>query len=218
VLRLRLDPRGEIEVPVALASPSAATSRWMLVLRERLATLRLDAPVIGVALTVGEVAAASAEQLALDDNPQQLAALDAVLARLAARLGEGSGFAAEPVDRHRPEAAYRAVAFRARRPSRRGAPACDAPADSSGSHRPTRLLSRPRPLVAEGEGGRLTALRLEGHAYRILDLSPPERLSGEWWSDPYDREYRRVDLDRLGECWIYRDVTDGRFWLHGFFD
>jgi protein ImuB len=227
LLRLRLDPRGEIEVPVALASPSAATSRWMLVLRERLATLRLDAPVIGVALTVGEVAAASAEQLALDDNPHQLAALDAVLARLAARLGEGSGFAAEPVDRHRPEAAYRAVAFRARRTPRRGAPGSklparpggyDAPSDSPGSHRPTRLLSRPRALVAEGEGGRLTALRLEGHAYRILDLSPPERLSGEWWSDPYDREYRRVDLERLGACWIYRDATDGRFWLHGFFD
>jgi protein ImuB len=219
VLRLRLDPRGEVEVPVALASPSAAASRWMLVLRERLAVLRLDAPVSGVVLTVGDVAAASAEQLALDESPQQLAALDALLARLAARLGSGSGFAAEPVDRHRPEAAYRAVAFRARPPARSAHPSAErAPADPSGAHRPTRLLSQPRPLVAEGEGGRLTALRVDGHAYRILDLAPPERLSGEWWCDPYDREYRRVELDRLGACWIYRDATDGRFWLHGFFD
>ena len=219
VLRLRLDPRGEVEVPIALASPSAAASRWMLVLRERLATLRLDAPVSGVVLAVGEVAAASVEQLAIDDSPQQLAALDAVLARLAARLGDGSGFAAEPVDRHRPEAAYRAVAFRARRSPRSASGAGAAvPVDTSGAHRPTRLLPQPRPLVAEGEGGRLTALRLEGHAYRILDLSAPERLSGEWWADPYDREYRRVELERLGACWVYRDAGDGRFWLHGFFD
>ncbi|HET7755552.1 MAG TPA: DNA polymerase Y family protein [Anaeromyxobacteraceae bacterium] len=245
VLRLRLDPRGEVEVPVALASPSASTSRWMLVLRERLATVRLDAPVRGVVLTVGEVAAASAEQLALDESPQQLAAVDAILARLAARLGDGSGFVAEPVDRHRPEAAYRAVAFRARRPSRSAAPVAGvagavtvagaapvedaapvagaAPVEGaatapSASYRPTRLLSRPRPLIAEGEGGRLTALRLDGHAHRILDLSPPERLSGEWWANPYDREYRRVEVETLGSCWVYRDASDGRFWLHGFFD
>jgi protein ImuB len=217
VLRLRLDPRGEIEVKIALASPSAVTSRWMLVLRERLATLRLDAPVSRLVLTVGDVAAAPAEQLSLDESPQQVAALDAVLARLAARLGDAGGFAAEPVDRHRPEGAYRAVAFRARKSGRATPPAPVTQAALEG-HRPTRLLPRPRPLVAEGEGGRLTALRLDGRAYRILELSAPERLSGEWWTDPYDREYRRIELERLGACWVYRDAGDGRFWLHGFFD
>jgi protein ImuB len=79
-------------------------------------------------------------------------------------------------------------------------------------------LPRPEPLLALGEGGRVTAVRLGGRALRVLDLSAPERLGGEWWSEPFEREYHRARLEGLGECWIYRDVADGRLWLHGFFD
>jgi protein ImuB len=52
----------------------------------------------------------------------------------------------------------------------------------------------------------------------VLSLSPPERLAGEWWSEPFDRDYHRALLEGLGECWIYRDGSGGRLWLHGFFD
>jgi protein ImuB len=86
------------------------------------------------------------------------------------------------------------------------------------AERPTRLLARPQALVALGEGGRLTALRLAGRTLRVLALSPAERLAGEWWSDPFDRDYHRATLEGLGDCWIYRDAGDGRLWLHGFFD
>jgi protein ImuB len=73
-------------------------------------------------------------------------------------------------------------------------------------------------VVAEGEGGRLTALRVGPRAHEVLGIEGPERLSGEWWAAPYDREYYRVRLADLGDCWVYRDGTDGRLWLHGFFD
>jgi protein ImuB len=213
-LVLALDPAGEARLEIALAAPSAAASRWLLVLRERLASLRLEGAVAAARLEVAAAAPAPAEQLALADRPEQLAALDAVLARLAARLGDASAFAAEPVERHRPEAAYRRAAFRAR--LRRGDPERSAAPDPL--LRPTRLLPAPLPLVAEGEGGRITALRLDGRAFRVTSLSAPERLAGEWWAEPFDREYRRVALEGLGECWIFRDVAGGRLWLHGFFD
>jgi protein ImuB len=73
-------------------------------------------------------------------------------------------------------------------------------------------------VVAEGEGGRLTALRIGPRAHAVLGIEGPERLSGEWWVAPYDREYYRVRLADLGDCWVYRDGADGRLWLHGFFD
>jgi protein ImuB len=73
-------------------------------------------------------------------------------------------------------------------------------------------------VVAEGEGGRLTALRVDGSAHAVLALAGPERLAGEWWSDPFDRDYYRVRLQDLGDLWVYRDGRDGRLWLHGFFD
>ncbi len=84
--------------------------------------------------------------------------------------------------------------------------------------RPTRLLAPPRPVVAEGEGGRLTALRVGGKAYPVVGLVGPERLCGEWWSEPFDRDYYRVWLGGLGEVWVFRDGGDGHLYLHGLFD
>jgi protein ImuB len=231
-LVLQLDPSGEERLEIALASPSSAASRWLLVLRERLGALRLPAAVGAAVLGVAEAAPAPVEQLAIGDRPEQLVALEAVLARLAARLGDGAFFAAQPVDRHRPEAAYRPGAFAGKKrrakagQRKRGrgkgrnseGEAAEAAHPLSTLVRPTRLLPRPQPLVALGEGGRLTALRVGGQTLRVVALSPAERLAGEWWGDPFDRDYHRARIEGLGDCWIFRDAGDGRLWLHGFFD
>lgn len=253
---LKLDPRGEERIVAPLASPTASAARWLLPLKEHLFSLRLPGAVTGLRLAVLEVAPVAAEQLAIGDRPEALAALEGVLARLAVRLGGGAMFAAEPVDRYRPEQAYRPVPFRPDGTSpRNGAAAREAPngaapeAARNGSRakarrkdgapprngamegappqgaapeeappRPTRLLAAPQPIVAEGEGGRLTALRIDGRAHGVLAFAGPERLCGEWWSSGFDRDYYRVRLDGLGECWVYRDGRDGRLYLHGFFD
>jgi protein ImuB len=227
-LVLRLDPRGEARLEVPLARPSAAASRWLLVLQERVFGLRLEAPVAGLALAVEEAAPVLPEQLALGDRPEELRALETVLARLAARLGDRALFAAEPLERHRPEAAYRATSFGRKGGKRRGRRAAAATGTADGTDpasppsadlaRPTRLLPAPVPLVALGEGGRLAAVRFQGRTHRVLALSRPERLAGGWWSELFDRDYHRALLEGLGECWIYRDGSDGRLWLHGFFD
>jgi len=218
-LTLFLDPRGEERVDLPLARPGAEAGPWMDPLRERLGRLRLPAPVRGLDLSVVEAAEIPAEQLAVGDRPEVARALDVALARLVARLGDGALFAAESADRHRPEAAYRAAPFRRSGGDRRagsgpGPGKCDEPPPG----RPTRLVDPPRPVVALGEGGRLSSLRVEGGVRAVLAFSGPERLAGEWWSEPFDRDYFRVRLDGLGEAWIYRDGRDGRLWLHGFFD
>lgn len=210
---LKLDPRGEERITLPLAQPSASASRWLLPLKEHLFSLRLPAAVTGLRLAAVEVAVVAPEQLAIGDRPEVLAALEGVLARLAVRLGDGALFAAEPVERYRPEGAYRSVPFR---PDRVQRPAGAEPAATA--PRPTRLLATPAPVVAEGEGGRLTALRVEGRARAVLATEGPERLRGEWWAEPFDREYYRMRLEGLGDCWVYRDAGDGRLYLHGFFD
>jgi protein ImuB len=245
-LTLLLDPRGEERLLVPLARPGADAAAWLVPLRERIGSLRLGAPVRGLKLSVVEAAEVPAEQLAVGDRPEAVRALEVVLSRLAARLGEGALFAAEPADRHRPEAAYRPAPFHegsaraaarsaARSPVRatvrdgaapahvggppEAVPLAGVPGDAAPlAVRPTRLVHPPRPVVAEGEGGRLTALRVDGSAHAVLALAGPERLAGEWWSDPFDRDYYRVRLQDLGDLWVYRDGRDGRLWLHGFFD
>jgi protein ImuB len=210
---LALDPRGEERIAVPLARPTASVARWLLPVKEQLFSMRLPAAVIGVRLAAVEAAPIAPEQLAIGDRPEALAALEGVLARLAARLGEGALFAAEPVARYRPEGAYRPIPFAPAGGRRGEGPSADTPAP-----RPVRLLAVPAPIVAEGEGGRLTALRVEGRARAVLGMAGPERLRGEWWAAPFDRDYYRVRLEDLGECWVYRDGGDGRLYLHGFFD
>lgn len=214
-LALKLDPRGEERVAVPLAQPTAAAARWLGPLKEHLFTLRLPAAVVGLRLTAVEVAPVAVEQLAFGDRPEAVAALEAVLARLSVRLGEQALFAAEPVARYRPERAYRAVPFSSGARRGRG-PAAEVPEEAA--HRPTRLLPTPELVVAEGEGGRLTAVRVGGRDRAVLAFEGPERLVGEWWSERLDRDYFRVRLDGMGDCWIYRDGADGRLYLHGFFD
>jgi protein ImuB len=227
-LVLKLDPRGEEHLAVPLAAASASASRWLAPMKEHLFALRLAAPVVALRLLAVEVAAVAAEQLAFGDRPEALAALEGVLSRLAVRLGDGALFAAEPVERYRPEGAYRAVPFRpAARAARRaggagsgtalpgdGGDGAEGPAPA----RPTRLLARPELVVAEGEGGRLTALRIGGADRAVMGFEGPERLRGEWWAGPFDRDYYRVRLEGLGDCWVFRDGADGRLYLHGFFD
>jgi protein ImuB len=79
-------------------------------------------------------------------------------------------------------------------------------------------LPAPELVVAEGEGGRLTAVRVGGRDRAVLAFEGPERLAGEWWWERFDRDYYRVRLDGVGDCWIFRDGLDGRLYLHGFFD
>lgn len=237
-LILKLDPRGEERLLVPLAQPTASAARWLVPMKEHLFALRLPAAVIALRLVAVEVAVVAVEQLAFGDRPEAVAALEGVLTRLAVRLGDGAVFAAEPVERYRPEGAYRAVPFRP--PGRRGpagrggagpsagraraaageeattnAPAAEAESDAP---RPTRLLATPELVVAEGEGGRLTALHVGGRDRAVLAFQGPERLRGEWWAGAFDRDYYRVQLDGLGDCWVYRDGADGRLYLHGFFD
>jgi protein ImuB len=145
---LKLDPRGEERILVPLAAPTPAASRWLLLLKEHLFSLRLPAAVIALRLAAVEVAPVPPEQLAIGDRPEALAALEGVLARLAVRLGAGALFAAEPVDRHRPEGAYRAVPFRAPRRARGERTGTQDGVEEPAPARPTRLVAVPAPVVA----------------------------------------------------------------------
>ena len=45
----------------------------------------------------------------------------------------------------------------------------------------------------------------------------PERLSGDWWSDGYSRDYWRCESDDgVGELVLYRDA--GGWWVQGWYD
>ena len=56
----------------------------------------------------------------------------------------------------------------------------------------------------------------DGITHAIESKERVERLSGDWWAEPYQRDYHRVRLRGLGDCWIY--LSRGQPYLHGWFD
>jgi len=142
------------------------------------------------------------------------AATDALIDRLANRLGFDRVTVFAPADSHIPERAYqvRAVGF--------GEEAVAWPAVPA---RPLRLLSRPEPLAAFS----FESFRHEGAERRIARAAGPERIEPEWWWDDPEwrtgaRDYWQIETEDGRRFWVYR--TDGleegsppRWYLHGLF-
>ncbi len=86
--------------------------------------------------------------------------------------------------------------------------------------RPPRLFKHPTPLETELDpAGTLHHVTLAGQRRRVEALTGPERLVGAWWSpDPFSRDYYRLQLEGVGQLWVFRDGEDGAFYAQGVFD
>ncbi len=226
-LTLKLDPTGQVQVWLVLARPSARAKILLELAKHRIADLTLPNPIVALTLTVAQSCDDPGSQLALGDVPEGDAGLEVVLSRLSSVLGEDALFAAELEPVHRPEAAYAAKSFRppeAKKGILAEAEGCQVrstpQADEVLTQRPSRVLERPASLKVELDlEGDLRSARLLGKHRKVLAVSGPERVCGEWWAEaPYNRDYYRVFFDGFGPAWIFRDARDGQFYLQGMFD
>ncbi|HEY3447572.1 MAG TPA: DNA polymerase Y family protein [Myxococcales bacterium] len=149
-VQLRLDPKGETRVELPLARPTNSSRLLLDVFRERLGDLQVQAPVVGVGVEALETGPAERVQLCVGDRPEVDEALEAVLARLRASLGERALFAARPADRHCPERAWESAPFRAGAEAGRSAPEAGRPHAEVGRPRPRRAFLA-RLLTRDGE-------------------------------------------------------------------
>jgi len=226
-LTLVLEPAGPVSIPLALARPTTEPKLLLDLVRHRLESVRLDAPVATVVLTVDESSEDRGQQGVLGDAPAGDAALETVLARLATALGPAALGSPVLADDHRPEAAHAPGPFRppCREPgmfaeARRASPT-PPPVPDWQLERPVRLLpGEGEPLEVELDAlGALRSARVLGRRRMVLAVAGPERLGGHWWSEsPFQRDYYRVHFEGLGPAWVYRRAGEGGFYLHGLFD
>lgn len=205
---------GPLEVDVVPATPTADAGLLFEMARARLRDLpgprwsaqgedRLVDRVCGLSLIARRTAPRRAQQLSLPLSggpvrghlPGAARAAEMVLARLTGRLGEERVGRPGLRDTHRPE---RVGVWR-----REGAPpeaTLRAAASTLGC---ARLLEVPRPLREPP---------------RAVARVGPERLSGHWWEDRWDREYWWVQDESGRVWWLFQDRRDGSWWVHGWLD
>ncbi|MCM2276658.1 MAG: hypothetical protein NDJ89_01110 [Oligoflexia bacterium] len=198
--------------------PQGSAAGIIPILRDRLAhelaRAPLGAPVEALEVEIRETAPGrGAQRDFFSKKEEEDEAVESLMARLAQKFGERNVFVARPVDRYLPEKAYErtlqvASVTDAGEGSVRALPSPE---------RPTRLLGAPERLVARGN---LLQLPLNGKHWRIRGWEGPERLSGEWWKEGFDRDYYRVATENGERLWIFqeRGRDEAPLYLHGFFD
>jgi protein ImuB len=222
-----------------LASPLHREADLRRIVASRLERLKLEAPTLGMRLTVPRLGPLVQRQLSLaelmsGDTTSGEEDLPLLLAELAADIGDDRVGVLDLVDAHRPEAQSRLAAAlpgterqgkqarrkgkRAHEPVRRTAAALrktEPPIWSRLPCPPTRLLPEPVELSSVISAGSTLVL---GHTlYTIERLRFEQRLDAvEWWSRPVARDYLRLWLQsETGglEALVYVDRHSGRRFL-----
>jgi protein ImuB len=235
-LELHLD--GSSTVQRAKVLPARATRREDLLYDLCRAALeravdakgRLAAPVREITMRVEETTPPGARQgdLFTGDWRDPMAAA-AALSRLRARLGEEAVTWPHPRSTHRPESRNRwRAAASVETPEEEKARSIP----SSGAGRfisadgalesTLHLLPEPVEVDVWASHGCPRELRTTTGSRSLIVAEGPERLSGDWWQDPYRREYYRACTEEGELLWLYREWrekgTKERWWLHGFYD
>jgi len=203
---------------IRLPRPTVVPRTMLDVARERLGNLTLPGRVREMAVEVLDSVPTRRTQLELFSKappaPERLAV---TLGRLASAFGEGSVFAAELADEHRPERAWKAC------PLDPGASTAHESAAPYGvdAARPSRLLAKPEPVhMGRTDRERAPDLVVRGRRLAIVAMDGPERLDGDWWNkqDAFARDYYVVATEEGSRWWIFLDRATGGWLLHGTFD
>lgn len=166
----------------------------LCLLRERLNQKKLSAPVLELTLVASEFHSFIAHhQSLLAHDDEQGPEWQQVLDQLQTRLGEQAVNSLQLLDEHRPEYAW-----------------AYGPAVQT-VERPEPGLKRPLWLVPQPQ-------RLRDGLHGIELVSEKERIAGGWW-DGLDirRDYYRARDSRGRNLWLFCDLKNGQWYIHGLF-
>ena len=202
---------GVVRRAVATARATRDGDHLLRLFRETLETVDPGFGIDCAALHAERVEPLAPAQLSLTGDRRRQGGVDLLVDRLLAKLGDGAVCRLEPVARHRPETAERAVA-----PGREPAPWLEAPeAPETPQHpqRPFRLFDRPEPIdvMAEVPDGPPLLFTWRRVRRRVARAAGPERIEPEWWAggdtggrDEAVRDYYRIEDADGRRYWLYR--------------
>ena len=208
-LRLVLDREGGYGERIRTAAPTVDSAQILGLIRLRLESLRLEAGVVALNLTVCGTKVDPEQNLLFAQKPRRdLEAGSRAFARLRAEFGDGVVVRARLREGHLPQACFHWE-----------------PMEKVTSPQP-RKENHPRPLVRriyqkplllphrarhEPDGWLLRGLE-HGPVTRFVG---PYVFSGGWWSGGIHREYYFVNMHRGEVLWVFYDRKRRRWFLEG---
>ena len=183
-----------------------SAGHWIRLIRERLVAHPFPEAVVALKLSVTQLLPYHEQNDSWLPEPEaHREKWQALIERMASRLGEKSVFTIRENSDHRPELAWKS-----------GKNHLDGKPGKSAGHaikgpRPLLLLRDPMALV--------TVSGSPQHHGRLALLAGPERIDTGWWDGhPVARDYYVAHNPEREICWIFRDYRHGKKWyLHGYF-
>ena len=202
-------------VEIALADPTWRDEHLMRLLKERLAKLVLDAPVIALALEALQVQPMAPPSASLfpdpggsEDDCMRMFEL------LVARLGPENVLQAVPFADYRPDLAN--IWVPVQHTVRASQRAAQMPDDPGNFPRPAWLLAKPIALLMRNHR--------PFYGSPLKMATAPERIEAGWWSAMQTRDYFVAQGQDHALYWVYRERImgshadrDPRWFLHGLF-
>lgn len=185
-------------LPIGMATPERRPECFLALVRERLERIELPGATISLALMAERFANPTALQTDLLNRTQrQTETFSHTLDRLVARLGEDNVHGLRLRADHRPEMSWTSTAVTAT-----AAHPLSSGTRPTSAARPLWLLPAPKPL---------TQSILPGIA------STPERIEAGWWDGAdVQRDYYIVRTSQGPDLWVFQDLRDSNWYLHGF--
>jgi protein ImuB len=185
-------------VSIGLSAPGREAAQFLSLVRERLHSLVLPAPVSALRLEALEFTAPAIVQTDLFGNDAQpLQQLQRLLDCLRARLGEDSLQALELAADYRPERGWHCIA--PERSLAGSASASGASAHPDAPPRPCWLLPEPLRIEAPSEL-----------------LRGPECIESGWWDgEDISRDYYLARTGEGSQVWVFHDRRAGHWYLQG---
>jgi protein ImuB len=185
-------------IVIGLSMPDRSSERFLALTRERLEHAVLPSATVALQLSADEFAMPTALHTdMLSGADEQSEEFSHTMDRLSARLGEQQVHGLKAVADHRPETSWAMAAAEEEHPRSTGS-------SLKFPERPLWLLSQPKPLQQSGWSALVTA-------------SGPERIESGWWDGgDAQRDYFIAHTQQGATLWIFKDLNDGSWHLHGF--
>ena len=201
-----------VELPV----PQGSAAGLLPIIKERLdfsfGKTALPAPARKVKFEVQEtVPGRGAQKNFFNQKEEEDETRDALLARLAERLGSARVFMAQKQERYLPEESF--VKLSGAKLAKKAELQQQVIFKGLIGTRPTRITLQPEFLKKTNR----LLVHSDGRRWDTLRWIGPERLSGEWFAESaFARDYYRVVTLRGEQLWIF--IEQGAVYLHGYFD
>lgn len=202
---------------IGLFHPTAVASHLFELLQMQLENHRLLAPVHCVSLHAHVTAPLEQQQSALLEDIAYVAPgqLTHLVNRLSSRMGHHAVASARLMAEALPEEAFRYVALTGARLSKARASRRKSPGLRPLRLQPQIMALRATAVIPDGPP---ISFEYCGQAHRIAHCWGPERIETGWWKGPtIRRDYFRVEDQRGRRFWIFRDLRNGDWFLHGVF-